>query len=189
MVEVLASGQPRGFPGVTFVSPLLRRRRAGRAAPFEALLPRQLSRARHITGDQNVDVVPDVSPEEMTPRQQELAKEIAGTREGAVRGPFAIWLRMPELAAKANEFGNALRLQGTIEKRTADDIERSICCSESWRPDLRLNLNFMLGDIQFVPNHAILHAAWGQADTWPQVTEQLSQAHPAALLLLLDPVC
>ena len=61
--------------------------------------------------------VPDVSPEEMTPRQQELAKEIAGTREGAVRGPFAIWLRMPELAAKANEFGNALRLQGTIEKR------------------------------------------------------------------------
>ena len=61
--------------------------------------------------------VPDLSPEEMSPKQKELADEIAGTRGGAVRGPFAIWLRTPEMAEKANSFGNALRLEGTLDKR------------------------------------------------------------------------
>ena len=61
--------------------------------------------------------VPDLKPEEMTPRQRELAAEIGGTREGAVRGPFAIWLRNAELVDKANQFGNALRLHGKLETR------------------------------------------------------------------------
>ena len=61
--------------------------------------------------------VPDLRPEEMTPKQRQLAAEIAGTRGGVLRGPFAIWLRQPELVDKANKFGNALRLEGTLEKR------------------------------------------------------------------------
>lgn len=53
----------------------------------------------------------------MTPEQKKLYDEIAGPRGGAVGGPFAVWMRRPEIAARANEFGNALRLNGTLEKR------------------------------------------------------------------------
>ncbi|CAN0496743.1 unnamed protein product, partial [Phaeothamnion confervicola] len=34
-----------------------------------------------------------------------------------VRGPFALWLRRPEIAERANAFGNALRADGRIDKR------------------------------------------------------------------------
>jgi 4-carboxymuconolactone decarboxylase len=34
-----------------------------------------------------------------------------------VRGPFAIWMRTPEIADKANQFGNALRVSGLLDRR------------------------------------------------------------------------
>ena len=61
--------------------------------------------------------VPDVSPAEMTAEQKRVSQEIAGARGGVVRGPFAIWLRNPELADHANQFGNAFRLTGKLDKR------------------------------------------------------------------------
>ena len=61
--------------------------------------------------------VPDVAFEALTPEQKRVYKEIAGTRSGAVRGPFALWLRNPDLADRANQLSNALRLHGRLEKR------------------------------------------------------------------------
>jgi 4-carboxymuconolactone decarboxylase len=61
--------------------------------------------------------VPDLDPAEFTPRQRELHGAIAGARGGVVRGPFAIWLRTPGIAEKANQFGNELRLSGRLDKR------------------------------------------------------------------------
>lgn len=61
--------------------------------------------------------VKDLDPLEHTPEQATLFKEIAGPRGGVVRGPFAIWLRNPELADKANQLGNALRVSGKLDKR------------------------------------------------------------------------
>jgi 4-carboxymuconolactone decarboxylase len=55
--------------------------------------------------------------EEMTPTQRRLHDEIAAARGGAVGGPFAIWLRMPVIAHRANQLGNALRLDGALDKR------------------------------------------------------------------------
>jgi 4-carboxymuconolactone decarboxylase len=46
-----------------------------------------------------------------------LFDEIAGPRHGTVAGPFAVWLRTPELADSANRLGNALRLHGRLERR------------------------------------------------------------------------
>jgi 4-carboxymuconolactone decarboxylase len=60
--------------------------------------------------------VMDVPEDERTPEQKRIAHEIAGTRGGVVRGPFAIWLRQPDLADKANQFGNALRLGGKLDR-------------------------------------------------------------------------
>lgn len=61
--------------------------------------------------------VPDVRPEEMTAEQARVYQEIGGARHGLVRGPFAIWLRNPEIADRANQFGNVLRVGGKLDKR------------------------------------------------------------------------
>lgn len=60
--------------------------------------------------------VPDLAPGEMTPDQQRLYQEISGPR-GNVGGPFALWMRLPKIADVANKFGNALRLDGTLDRR------------------------------------------------------------------------
>ena len=56
--------------------------------------------------------VPDIVLEEMTAEQRRVYQEIGGARGGIVRGPFAIWLRNPEIADHAKRFGNAPRLGG-----------------------------------------------------------------------------
>ena len=61
--------------------------------------------------------VPNVPLEEMTAEQRRVHQEIGGARGGVVRGPFGIWLRNPQLADHANQFGNVFRLAGKLEKR------------------------------------------------------------------------
>jgi 4-carboxymuconolactone decarboxylase len=61
--------------------------------------------------------VSDVALEEMTAEQRRVYQEIGGARSGVVRGPFAIWIRNPQLADQANQFGNAFRLSGKLDKR------------------------------------------------------------------------
>jgi len=61
--------------------------------------------------------VPDLAPAEMTADQRRIHDEIAAKRHGHVRGPFAIWLRAPTIADRANQFGNAIRVAGKLDKR------------------------------------------------------------------------
>jgi 4-carboxymuconolactone decarboxylase len=61
--------------------------------------------------------LPVLQLENLTAEQKRIYDEIARVRHGVVRGPFPIWLRIPELADRANQFGNALRVHGKLEKR------------------------------------------------------------------------
>jgi len=62
----------------------------------------------------------------------------------------------------AQRFAEARRL-------TAEDIEALDMLAElAGDPDLRLDMNFMPGDIQFLHNHTILHARTAYED-WPEV--------------------
>jgi 4-carboxymuconolactone decarboxylase len=61
--------------------------------------------------------VADLTPADMSPQQKQAAQEIAGTRGGVVRGPFAIWLRSPQLASCASKLGDALRVGGKLDKK------------------------------------------------------------------------
>ena len=62
--------------------------------------------------------IKDLDLAKLSPRQKQVADEIAGPRGGVVRGPFAIWVASnPELADRANRLGNALRSDGTLDKR------------------------------------------------------------------------
>ena len=53
---------------------------------------------------------------ELTPRQREISDAIAAKR-GATRGPFLIWLRSPELAAKVDALGAYCRFESGINER------------------------------------------------------------------------
>lgn len=64
--------------------------------------------------------IPDLKPDEMTERQKQLAAEIGGPRGGVVRGPFAIWLRNPDLVDKANQLGNLLREGTSVPRRLSE---------------------------------------------------------------------
>jgi 4-carboxymuconolactone decarboxylase len=57
-----------------------------------------------------------LTPDELSPEQKRVHAEILGPR-GNVGGPFAVWLRVPRIADAANRFGNAIRVQGTLDKR------------------------------------------------------------------------
>src|ERR1700761_5725930 len=59
--------------------------------------------------------VPELEPASLSEEQLRIYGEIAAKRHGTVRGPFAIWLRDPKLADRANAFGNALRSEGRLE--------------------------------------------------------------------------
>ncbi len=75
-----------------------------------------MERRRVVLGDEALSRVPDLAFDEMTPEQERLYAEIKGPR-GIVAGPFALWLRVPALAAAANQLGNAVRLEGTLDRK------------------------------------------------------------------------
>lgn len=59
--------------------------------------------------------------EKMTPEQRRINDEISATRGGGpAKGPFALWLRTPELADKANAFGSHLRHHTTVPQNLVE---------------------------------------------------------------------
>lgn len=64
--------------------------------------------------------IPDLQPDELSERQKQLFDAIAGTRGSVVRGPFAIWLRHPDLVERANSFGSHLRSGTDVPPRLSE---------------------------------------------------------------------
>ena len=62
----------------------------------------------------------DVLPSEMSDEQRRIADEIASSRGGVVRGPFAMWIRNPDLANRANQFGSLLRDGTSVPRRLSE---------------------------------------------------------------------
>jgi 4-carboxymuconolactone decarboxylase len=59
--------------------------------------------------------------EAMTQEQKRINDEIAGSRGGGTaKGPFALWLRTPELADLANAFGSHLRHHTSVPQRLVE---------------------------------------------------------------------
>lgn len=57
-----------------------------------------------------------IAPEEMTPRQKEVADRIAGGR-GRLGAPFQVWLRSPELCDRVEQLGAYLRWDSSLPLR------------------------------------------------------------------------
>ncbi|VCU70415.1 hypothetical protein PIGHUM_02487 [Pigmentiphaga humi] len=60
--------------------------------------------------------LPVISPEQYSPRQQELAARIAGKR-GQVRGPFLMWLHSPELCDRVESLGAYVRYDCSLSEK------------------------------------------------------------------------
>jgi 4-carboxymuconolactone decarboxylase len=60
--------------------------------------------------------VPDLDYDALTAEQRRLYEQIHGPR-GLVAGPFALWLRVPAIGAAANQLGNAVRLDGQLDRK------------------------------------------------------------------------
>ena len=59
--------------------------------------------------------------EKMSPDQRRINDEIAASRGGGpAKGPFALWLRTPELADLANAFGSYLRHHTSVPQRLVE---------------------------------------------------------------------
>lgn len=57
----------------------------------------------------------------MTPEQRRINDEIAATRGGGpAKGPFALWLRTPELAERADAFGSYLRHHTSVPQNLVE---------------------------------------------------------------------
>jgi len=64
--------------------------------------------------------LPEVRPEAMTPEQVRVHDTIVAGPRGQVRGPLAVWLRRPELAARAQALGEYCRYGSSLPKRLSE---------------------------------------------------------------------
>ena len=60
---------------------------------------------------------PDLSPDRMAEAQKRVAEAIASGPRGGIRGPFAVLLRSPELADRAQKLGEHLRFHSSLPAR------------------------------------------------------------------------
>ena len=60
--------------------------------------------------------LPEFRPDDLTPDQKRVYDQIAGTRR-SVRGPFAIWLTVPDIAERALQLQKLFNYESRLERR------------------------------------------------------------------------
>ena len=79
---------------------------------------------------------PVIPPEQMTPRQKEVADTIAGGPRGGLRGPYLALIHHPELADKLQALGGHLRYGAAISPANIEMVvlivARHMNCQYEW---------------------------------------------------------
>lgn len=79
---------------------------------------------------------PVLTPEEMNPRQKEVAAAIAGGPRGSIRGPFLALIHNPELADCVQRLGEHLRYGNTLGAAQIElivlTVARHWSCQYEW---------------------------------------------------------
>ena len=63
------------------------------------------------------DRFPELTPDQMTPAQKQVADAIVSGPRGSIRGPFNAWLRSPELADRLQKVGEHIRYRSSLPAR------------------------------------------------------------------------
>lgn len=69
------------------------------------------------TGASAQDRFPELTAEQMTPAQKDVADAIRSGPRGSIRGPFNAWLRSPELADRLQKVGEHIRFKSSLPPR------------------------------------------------------------------------
>lgn len=64
--------------------------------------------------------LPPLSPDALTPAQKQVYDAIVSGPRGAIAGPFAPWLRSPELADRAQQLGAFCRFGSSLPPRLSE---------------------------------------------------------------------
>jgi 4-carboxymuconolactone decarboxylase len=87
-------------------------------------VPGKARRSRRNAPEQGREKMARIDPiplDRMTLEQRRINDEIAATRGGGpAKGPFALWLRTPELAERANAFGSFLRHETSVPQNLVE---------------------------------------------------------------------
>ena len=79
---------------------------------------------------------PILTPEEMSPRQKEVAAAIAGGPRGGIRGPFLALIHNPELANRIQQLGEHLRYGNSLSLAQIElivlTVARHWSCQYEW---------------------------------------------------------
>src|ERR1700733_13617297 len=78
-----------------------------------------------------------LSDDEMSAEQKAIAAAIAGTRSGVLGGPFAIWIRVPEIAKRIDHLSNRLRKNSSFDKRLVELMV--LLTVQPWRAEYAWN--------------------------------------------------
>ncbi|RYF39600.1 MAG: carboxymuconolactone decarboxylase family protein [Comamonadaceae bacterium] len=83
-----------------------------------------------------------ISAEQMTPRQREVAADIASGPRGALKGPFLALIHSPELAAKVQVLGEHLRFGTGLSQHLVEIAvlvtARRWSCQYEWHAHARI---------------------------------------------------
>ena len=64
--------------------------------------------------------LPELRPEEMSPEQKRVRDAVVAGPRGQLRGPLAVWLHCPELAARAQALGEYCRYGSSLPKHLSE---------------------------------------------------------------------
>lgn len=123
---------------------------------------------------------PALTPGDMSPAQARVAQSIAGTRGGnGARGPFNMWLRVPELADRMQRVGAYIRYEAGLDQKL---VEFAICVTaKAWNAPYEWHAHAPLA-VQAGLNPAHLAAiVAGQAPQGLDTAERLTHRIATAL--------
>ena len=114
--------------------------------------------------------VDHLKPEELSPDQQRLFREIAATRD-RVGGPFGIWLRTPAIADAANRLGNTLRRDSNLDRRLFELMVLVI--ARHWSAQYEWFVHESAARKAGLPEDVIVALREGRKPTFARADEQL----------------
>ncbi len=108
---------------------------------------------------------------EMTGEQRAIAAEIAAARGGTFAGPFAIWMRVPEIAKRINDLSERLRKNSTFEKRLVELMVLTV--TGWWSAEYAWNAHAKHALAEGIPAEAIEAIRSGGTPVFARPDEQL----------------
>ncbi len=124
--------------------------------------------------------MPDLTPAEMTAEQRRLHDAIAAKRHGHVRGPIAVWLRVPELAERCDAMTSFLR-NGKVDRRLFELM--TLIVSKHWTGQYVFATHSATARDLGVDPAAIETIRTGGVPTFTRADEQLVYDLTTALLV------